>query len=144
MLKNPSVKVFLSSCLIFKAIMLSSCFSGKEETLQIKFSLDSTAIIFSGLDEVSIFRAKQQADSSTKDLISVTERNGDEAGQEKSVDGEIIIKGNDVVFVPKTTFLKGKQYLVETILNSSFGKTTDILKSDVGRTIKRQQKILQR
>lgn len=125
-------------------LYLLSCSSNEQDSMQIDFSKDSTAIIFSGLDEVSAFRAKEQADSIVKELISITEISKAEEGLEKLVGGSINVKGNEITFIPDTPFVKGRSYLVQTLLNSSFGKTTDILKSDMGKTIKRQEKILER
>lgn len=124
-------------CLIFL-----SCSSQEQNELEINFSQDSSAIIISGLDEVNTFRAKEQTDSLTGELISVIET-ADE-GREKPFTGKITIAGNSLTFVPDTPFVRGRSYMVQTLLNSSFGKTTAILKADVGRSVKRQEKILER
>ena len=124
-------------CLIFL-----SCSSEEQNELKINFSPDSTTIIFSGLDEVNIFRAKEQMDSLASELISVIETADD--GREKPFTGKTIIEGNSLTFVPDTPFVRGRSYIVQTLLNSSFGKTTDVLKADVGRSVKRQEKILER
>lgn len=123
-------------CLIF-----SSCSSKKE--LEINFSSDSTTILFTGLDEVSLFRAKQQTDSLAQELVSVFE-SGENSGVEKQVAGKIEIKKDTLIFKPKKSFVKDNEYLVQTVLNSSFGKTEDILKADIGKTVKRQEKVLVR
>jgi hypothetical protein len=123
-------------CLIF-----SSCSSKNE--LEINFSSDSTTILFTGLDEVSLFRAKQQTDSLAQELVSVFE-SGENSGVEKQVAGKIEIKKDTLIFKPKKSFVKDNEYLVQTVLNSSFGKTEDILKADIGKTVKRQEKVLVR
>lgn len=125
-------------------MMVFSCFSGRENVLEIKFSSDSTAIIFNVSDEVNLFWAKEQIDTLAGELISVIEIADEYAGSEKHIEGKIMVKGNSLVFMPKTPFVKGSQYLVSAIFSSSFGKTTDVLRSDVGKTIKRQEKILER
>ena len=111
--------------------------------MEINFSSDSTAIIFTGLDEVSLFRAKQQTDSLAQELASVFE-SGENSGVEKRVLGRIEIKGDTLIFTPKNSFVKGNEYLVQTLLHSSFGKTEDMLKADIGKTVKRQEKVLER
>lgn len=136
--------MFSKLTLIIACCLFFSCSSERKASLAINFSADSTAITFSGLDEVSLFRAKEQTDSLSNELISVIEINEKDVGQEKQINGRLLIKGNSLTFIPETPFIKGNQYLVQTLLNSSFGKTVDILKSDVGRTIKRQEKILER
>lgn len=130
--------LFIVCCLIF-----SSCSLKKENELEINFSSDSTTIVFTGLDEVSLFRAKQQTDSLAQELASVFE-SGENSGVEKQVLGKIEIKGDRLIFKPQKPFVKGNEYLVQTVLNSSFGKPEDILKADIGKTVKRREKVLQR
>ncbi|RZL39878.1 MAG: hypothetical protein EOP00_27360 [Pedobacter sp.] len=134
--------MFSKLTLIIACCLFFSCSSERKASLAINFSPDSTAIIFSGLDEVSLFRAKEQADSLSNELFSVIEMSAE--SMEKEIVGKTFIKDNTLTFVPDSPLVKGKTYLVQTLLNSSFGKTADILKSDVGRTIKRQEKILER
>jgi len=136
--------MFSKLTLIVACCLIFSCSSQKTNSLAIDFSSDTTAILFSGLDEVSLFRAKEQTDSLSNGLITVIELTDEDTGQEKLITGRTAIKGDLLTFVPDTPFVIGRKYLVKTLLNSSFGKTVDILKSDVGLTVKRQEKILER
>ncbi|WAC41749.1 hypothetical protein [Pedobacter sp. SL55] len=131
--------LFAICCFVF-----SSCSLKKEKELAINFSTDSTAILFTGLDEVSLFRAKEQTDSLLNELVTISELNKDRATQEIAITGTMLLKNDTLAFIPNTPFVKGKTYLVQTLLNSSFGKTEDILKGDVGKTVKKQEKILLR
>lgn len=123
--------------------MVFSCSRKEEDKLKIGFSSDSTAILFTGLDEVSLFRAKEQTATLSQELITVFETD-ENAGTEKEVLGNVEIKGDTLVFVPQSPFIKGHHYAVRTLLSSSFGKTEDLLKADVGKTVKRQEKVLLR
>jgi len=129
--------LFTLCCLVI------SCSLKKDQKLNIDFSSDRTAIVFTGLDEVSLFRAKQQADSLSQELVRVFESD-ENSGSEHQVLGKIAFREDTLVFTPQKSFVTGKAYLVQTILNSSFGKTEDILKSDMGKTVKRQEKVLLR
>jgi len=128
--------LFLVCCLIF-----TSCNSKKDSKFDIHFSTDSSKIIFSGIDEVAIFQAQK---NNPDNLISVFAIASNSAEQEKPISGQIEIEGQNLIFKPDAPFVKGQSYLIRTMLNSSFGKTTDILKSDLGHTIKAHEKILNR
>lgn len=122
-------------------LVILSCSSKKE--VEIDFSSDRTTIVFKNLDEVSLYRSKQQLDSLSSDLVNVFEM--DEAsGMEKQVAGKLVSKGEILIFVPQQPFVKGREYEVQTLLNSSFGKSEDLLKADMGKTVKRQTKLLVR
>jgi len=127
--------LFTLCCLVI------SCSLKKDEKLNIDFSSDRTAIVFTGLDEVSLFRAKQQTDSLTQELVRVFESD-ENSGLEQQVLGKIAFRKDTLVFTPQKPFVKGKAYLVQSLLNSRFGKTEDILKADMGKTVKRQEKVL--
>lgn len=126
-------------CFVF-----SSCSSKKEKELAINFSTDSTCILFTGLDEVSLFRIKEQTDSLLNDLIIISELNEDAAAQEVAIKGKMLLQNDTLAFIPNTPFVKGKTYFIQTLLNSSFGKTEDVLKADVGKTVKKRERTLKR
>lgn len=77
-------------------------------------------------------------------LVSVlqTPAEDDSVGMEMDWPGALSVAGDSLVFIPNKPFVKGKNYLVETIINSKFASGADILKSDVGRSLKPQQKTL--
>ncbi|MNK00015.1 hypothetical protein D3C87_177960 [compost metagenome] len=143
MLKNSATRFIFLCFVILKIMTISSCSLKEKEGLNIDFSTDSTAILFTGLDEVNLFRAKEQTDSLSQELISVFETD-ENAGTEKQVLGKVEIKGATLVFVPQSPFVRGRQYEVRTMLNSSFGKTEDLIKADMGKTVKQQEKVLLR
>lgn len=130
------ITLLLVCCLIF-----TSCNSKKDSKFDIHFSTDSSKIIFSGIDEVSIFQAQKNNPDNLISVLSIASNNTE---QEKLISGQIEIEGQNLIFTPDTPFVKGQSYLVHTILNSSFGKTTDILKSDLGHTVKTHERILKR
>ncbi|SOD19887.1 hypothetical protein [Pedobacter xixiisoli] len=134
---SSKLTLFAVCCLLF------SCSFDKKDELKIDFSSDRTVILFTGVDEVSLFRAKEQKDSLSQELVSVFETD-ENSGIEKQVQGKIETKGDTLIFVPQHPFVKGHRYEVNTILNSSFGKTEDLLKADMGKTVKRQEKVLLR
>ncbi len=135
------ITLFFSCCLVF-----SSCFFKKEEAFKVSFSLDSTKIIFSGLEEVNFFQGRNRIEQGhiAENLVSVVAIDSEEGAEEKTIKGQLLIDGKTLIFEPDTPFVKGQRYLLRTILNSSFGKTTDILKSDLGHTVKTYEKVFQR
>lgn len=131
--------LFAICCFVF-----SSCSLKKGKEVEINFSTDSTAILFTGLDKVTLFRVKEQTDSLLQELITVSELNEDRKAQEIAIKGKTFIKNDTLAFIPDLPFESGRSYLIKTLLNSSFGKTEDILKGDVGKSIKQKEKILVR
>lgn len=135
------ITLIIACCLIF-----SSCFFKGDKSLEIHFSSDSTKIVFEGIEDANLFQLQQRiADTAfTETLVNVlVEDNGVEL-KDSVVKGSLIIENKALVFTPHQPFVKGATYVVQTVLNSSFGKTKDILKSDLGHTPKLQERRLER
>lgn len=133
---------FLLCCCFF----LASCFSKNESEIEIDFSADSTKMIFKGVGEANLYQLQQHLakDSLNTGLINVVDLAEDHLGSEKIVAGKTMVEGGVVYFIPKRPFEKGHNYWVTTVLNASFATKQDILKSDVGHSVKPQEKVLKR
>ncbi len=79
-------------------------------------------------------------------LVSVLETPGDDdsLSMEREWPGKLSLKENEVVFTPDSSFIKGKTYLVETLLGMRFAAVGDVIRSDIGQLSKKQQKLLSR
>ncbi len=132
----------ISFCLFF------SCNQTKSKPLLIAFSSDSSKIIIKDIDEAGLYRLKSNinADSSYQQLVTVlqTPQDDDSTSMEIEWKGKLNIEGNELVFTPAFPFVKGKTYLIETIINSHFANGEDIISGKVGTHIKSQQQTLKR
>ena len=138
------IKVFL---VIFCGFLFS-CNLSNNRTLKIDFSADSTTINCTNIDPAGLRQLKNnlKTDSAYQKLVSVlqTPADDDSTSMEIAWPGKLIMQGDTLVFTPDSTFKKGKTYLVETMLNTHFAIKKEVLRSEVGHTVKPQQKILVR
>ena len=134
--------VAVSFCSLF------SCNETKSKPLVITFSSDSSQIVVKDINEAGLFQLKKNinTDSSYQQLVSVlqTPGEGDSTSMEIEWQGKLSLKENELLFTPVLPFIKGKTYLIETILNSHFASGEDIIKNKVGTQIKPQQQTLKR
>jgi hypothetical protein len=139
----------LSLITICAALLFAHCSNSNQE-LDIQFSNDSTKIILGNVEERNLYQLQNYLNNASlsRQLVSVSllpSNSGDTASAtEKIIEGQLSLHKGQVIFKPKIPFVKGETYLVESLLNSSFGKTADILKGRVGNRIKVQQKKLTR
>ena len=135
------ITLIITCCLIF-----SSCFFKRDKSLDIHFSSDSTKIVFEGIEDANLFQLRKHLADTTfaETLLSVEAVDQEGQGVDGLVKGSLEVVDKTLVFTPHQPFVKGTTYLVQTVLNSSFGKTKDILKSDLGHTPKLQEKSLVR
>ncbi|WP_199117234.1 hypothetical protein [Pedobacter sp. ASV28] len=138
----------LSLITICATLLFAHCSNSNQE-LDIRFSNDSTKIILGNIEERNLYQLQNYLnnDSLSRQLVSVSllPSNGDTASAtEKIIEGQLSLHKGQVIFNPKIPLVKGSTYLVESLLNSSFGETADILKGRVGNRIKLQQKKLTR
>lgn len=135
---------FVPICL---ALLLLGC-NAEPKPLAIGFSADSTAIVVSGIEEKGLLQLKNNlaTDTAYQQLVSVlqTPAEDDSTSMETEWPGKLSIKGDSLWFVPASPFVKGKNYLVETMLNTQFASGGDIVRSKVGHAVKPQQQILVR
>ena len=126
---------------------LLSCTTNDDKSLAIRFSADRSKIIFSNIEPVGLYELKTNiADSAYQALVTVlqTPRENDSTGMEIEWPGKLTIAGDQLVFTPKSPFVKGKNYLVETMINLKFATSKDIVKGQIGHYVKPKQILLKR
>lgn len=136
------ITLIIVCCLIFVG-----CSLNQENTLPIDFSSDSSAIVFNDLNEANLYRAQQMllvGGSNIEQLLSVTKLSEADSSKEEAINGRLEVKSGAILFYPDTPFVKGQYYLIRTVLGSSFGKTSDILKTQLGHDLKVREKVLRR
>jgi len=133
---------------LFSTCFLSQACNTTEERLSIDFSADSSAIIIANIEPSGILQLKNhlETDSAYQKLVTVlqTPADNDSTGMEIDWPGKLVLNKDQLMFTPDTPFVKGKTYLVETIVNSRFASAKEILKAEVGHAVKSQQKVLKR
>lgn len=133
---------------VFCFLFLLSCSQTNTKPLLIAFSSDSSQIVIKDINEAGLFQLKTNInkDSSYQNLVTVlqTPNDDDSISMEIEWQGKLSLKFNELLFTPNQPFVKGKTYLVETIINSQFASGKDIIKGKVGTQIKPQQQILKR
>ncbi|ATP58486.1 hypothetical protein CPT03_19470 [Pedobacter ginsengisoli] len=143
------VKFFVKILMAFCATTLVfSCTLTNSKPLLIEFSVDSSAIVFRNIDQAGLLQLKNApaADSVFYDVLTVlqTPSEKDSLIKEMPVNGRITANDEGLVFVPEKPFVKGRDYLVITYLNSRFGNAEDIMKGKVHVSVKPLQKLLTR
>jgi hypothetical protein len=138
------IKIFFVATWIF----LLSCNTTTKKSVLIDFSADSSAIIVSNINNDGLLHLKKglKTDTIYQKIVTVLETPSDEdsTGMEIEWPGKLTMQGDHLIFTPDSAFKKGKHYLVETIINSEFATTEEILKSNVGHKVRPQQKILEK
>lgn len=129
-------------------VFLTACTSTKNKPLSIHFSTDSARIIISDIEPAGLFQLKKYmaTDSAYQTLVSVlqTPAENDSVSMEMEWPGKLTVEGDSLLFTPNQPFTKGKNYLVETMINVEFASGKDIVRSEVGHHLKAQQKMLER
>jgi len=138
--KLPPV-VLLVACLM-------SCSLANNKPLSIRFSADSTAIVFSAIDPAGLLQIRNRpgVDTAYADLISVLETSGDEdsTGRERDIPGKLEVTDSTLVFKPLKSFVPGKNYLVVSFMNSVFANTGKVLGGQLNHRVEPQQVVLKR
>lgn len=131
---------------LFGIAYLMSCSSANNKPLSIRFSSDSTAIIFSDIDPagLGLIRNIPGVDTAHADLITVLETNADEdtTGMEHNVPGKLEVTDSTLVFRPDESFISGKNYLVVSYMNAKFASTEKIISGRLNHSVKPQQVVL--
>lgn len=139
---------FQQTGLFFLGTLLFACSSTNNKPLLIGFSADSSAIVLTRIDLAGLrqLQASGSNDSTFKTLVSVLEtpNEQDTAFQEKTLEGKFKITDTALVFIPIAPFVKGRDYLVITHLNTRFGDVKTLLKGDLKPGVQPQQKLLTR
>ncbi len=134
--------------LLFFPALFAGCSSDERSALSIDFSPDSTAIVFRGIDQAGLnqLRNADYPDSVLSDLISVlqTPSERDTSIKEMPVQGHLKLTDSTIIFYPDTSFVRGRDYLVVTHLNTSFVDAKRVLTNGVSIKLKPVQKLLSR
>ncbi|MNH44470.1 hypothetical protein D3C79_1066460 [compost metagenome] len=64
--------------------------------------------------------------------------------KERPVEGKFQLSDSNLVFIPERSFVKGREYLVITHLNSKFGDMKALLKGELSTGVRPLQKALSR
>jgi hypothetical protein len=142
MFKNIKIPVLLA------CLFLAACDTTNNEPLYIGFSADSSKIVVSGITAAAKFEIERnlQAAPADQHLVSVTQIPADNDTLTMEIDfpGTLNLSGDSLFFTPDQAFAKGKNYLVQTMINAKFATAKEIIKAKVGHQVKAQQKILYR
>lgn len=127
--------------------LLVACKGTNSKPLSIEFTSDSSKIKITSINEASLFQLKSNLKTDTiyQKIVSVLQTpidNNDSTSMEVEWPGRLSMIDDSLFFTPETPFVKGKVYLVETMLNVKFATSEEIVKSNVGHTLKAQQKVL--
>jgi len=133
--------------IVVVAILAISCSNTNSKPV-IKFSGDSSSIIIKNIDEASLFQVKNaiKANPDSLNLISVLLTPGDQDSLqvEEEINGKFSVTGDSIVFKPKTPFLNGKSYLVESYVGVNYADAKKLLTNGIKHNLQPQQQILTR
>ncbi|MGY0039751.1 hypothetical protein [Pedobacter sp. NJ-S-72] len=134
--------------LLFGVACLMSCSLANNKPLSIKFSADSTSIVFSDIDPAGLWQIKNRPgiDTAHADVVSVLEMSSDDdtSGIEHNVAGKLMITDSNLVFKPVKSFISGKNYLVISYMNVKFASNQKIISGQLNHSVKPQQVVLKR
>ena len=142
-------KYFKSPLAFFGGMaFLISCSSANNKPLSVRFSRDSSSIIFSSIDPAGLLQLKNtpHLDSSYAEVLSVAELpdENDSTGLELPFPGKVQVNDTALIFIPIRSFKPGRSYLVTSYLNVRFGNAAMMLKGQMGHGVKPEQLVLKR
>lgn len=124
------------------------CSTANNKPVLISFSSDSNAVVISGISAAGLAQLKSSPaeDSLVYSLLSVlqTPSEQDTNVVERPVKGLISVRDSTVLFEPEKPFVKGRDYLVLTYLNSQFANAGAMLQGRMDYKLKPVQKVLTR
>jgi hypothetical protein len=133
---------------LYAAVCLLACSSANNKPLLIDFNADSSAIAFNHIDKAGLLQLQtgQNADSLLHNLVSVLETPSekDTTLKEAPVEGRFKVSDSNLVFIPARPFVKGRDYLVITHLNTHFGQLKDVVNGGLSNRVKPASKLLTR
>lgn len=139
---------YIKIAALLYCLCLVACTTANYTPININFAADSNSIIISNIEKAGLFKLKAnlQIDTTYQNLVSVlqTPAEDDSTSIEKVWPGRLSLQGDSLVFTPDTPFVKGKYYLVETMLNTKFATSREIVTADVGHALKPKQQLLKR
>ncbi|WP_157263352.1 hypothetical protein [Pedobacter sp. R20-19] len=129
------------------ALLLISC-SGTNKKPIIKFSQDSASIVIKNLDKASLLKVRDAyaIDADSNQLFTVLIKPGeqDSLQDETLVHGKIKLIGDSIVFKPDLPFVKGKDYVVESLIGVEFATVEKLILSQVKQSLQPQRQTLKR
>ena len=130
------------------ASLLFACANKDTTPLLIRFSADSSSILFSNIEPAAVLQLKNniKTDTMYQKIVSVLETptDDDSTSMEREWPGKLSMQGEALVFTPDSPFIKGKTYLVETQLNMSFGDVEQVVQGKMSKNMNFQQQLLKR
>lgn len=130
------------------AVFLFSCSSANNKPIVIRFSPDSTAVIFSDIDPAGLLQVKNAPgiDTGYNRILSVMETPSDDdsVSVEKPLPGKVRVTDSTVVFEPLTPFVPGKSYRVVSYMNVKFAGASMIWSGKLNQGVKSNQVLLKR
>ena len=129
------------------ALFLISC-SGTNKKPIIKFSQDSASIVIKNLDKASLLKVRDAyaVNADSNQLITVLIKPGeqDSLQDETLVNGKTKLIGDSIVFKPDLPFVKGKDYVVESLIGVEFATVEKLILSQVKQSLQPQRQTLKR
>ncbi len=139
-----TIKAF--AIILFLITGLAACGNKEVNGLSITFNKDSTAIIVSGMDQAGYFSLEDlnKKGDSLKGIVTVLEtpNQRDTLFMEREMPGSISLVDNNVVFTPDTPFVKEREYVVSTLINSGVGGSRNMMKGKLNIKAATTQKTL--
>ena len=134
--------------LVFLTCFLIACKHSDNKPVAIKFSPDSSKILISGIHPAGFYQLKSKlnTDVDYQQLVTVLETpaEDDSTGYERAWSGRLSLMDDVLVFSPDTAFRRGKSYLIETWLNTSFADLEKVWSGRVNKGLRAQQVLLKR
>jgi hypothetical protein len=132
----------------FLVVCLISCSPANNKPVMIRFSPDSSVVVFSGIDPAGLLELRNTSgiDTSYSSVLSVMEIPGenDSLGFEHEFPGRLAISDSTIVFTPLVAFSKGKSYQAVSYLNAKFGNAGMMLTGHLDHKVKPQMVTLRR
>jgi hypothetical protein len=133
---------------VMMCYILFACSSTNSKPLLVSFSADSSSIVFSNVDPAGLLHLNdiKASDSVLNDLIAVlqTPSESDSVIKESLIPGHLTLTDTNIVFTPNIPFVKGRDYLVITYINTKFGTAEQAIKSELRTGVRPNQITLTR
>lgn len=141
-------RILVYTALMYGFVGLIACSAANNTPLDIEFSADSSTILLKHVDAAGLHQLSNTAalDSNASLFLRVldTPDDDDSTAVETEIEGTVRIINDQVEFRPVTPFVRGKQYLVSTYLNTKFGNFRSVLTGSISKGVKPNQKLLRR
>jgi hypothetical protein len=133
--------LFLFSC-------LNACSHANNKPLSIEFTADHAAIEIKNINPAGLIQLKEAEvkDSTIQKLIFVlqTPSEKDSLIQELPIPGTIKLTDSSILFAPQHPFVKNRDYIVSTFINSDFADAGKMVTGNLSYGVKPYRKTLTR